>query len=196
MEDFARKLAAAREGDRQALGEIVESLRTYLLWVANDGMACGLRRKVGASDVVQETLAAACRDLDSFRGNSRDELRHWIVAILNNQLANLRRHYQQTARRDIGREVALESVSLARCGVVEEHPAILAVERETELAVRSAIDGLPEPDRRLIGYREDDDLSFDEIGRRMGITSEAARKRFDRTKGRLRMLLVTIHGDD
>ncbi len=196
MDDFTRKLAAARSGDRQALGEIVETLRTYLLWVANDGMASNLRSKVGASDVVQETLTAVCRNIEAFRGNSPDELRHWILAILNHQMANLRRHYQETARRATGREVALESVSLASRGVVDEHPAIVAIEREMEQAVRSAIDGLPEPDRRLIGYRQDDDLSFDEIGRRMGITSEAARKRFDRMKERLRSLLVTINGND
>ena len=57
--DFGRLLAEARTGSRQALGQILESCRNYLLLIAGKELTSDLQAKGGASDLVQETFLEA-----------------------------------------------------------------------------------------------------------------------------------------
>ena len=195
MDAFQGRLAAARRGDPEALGAFTETLRTYLLFVANDRMGRDLKQKVGASDLVQETLRAVCRDLPSFRGNTPEEMRDWILRILANQLANIRRHYK-TAKRDVGREEPLGEVEVVSGTVFAKDPASLAIEHEIDRTVQAAWEELPESDQRLLGFRLLERSTFEEIGRRLETTPEAARKRFVRIRERLRGRLASTLGDD
>src|SRR5262249_7550847 len=65
---IARWLAAARQGSVEALGQLLEVCRPYLLKVANDHLTADLRAKLGASDVVQEAFLEAQRDFGQFSG--------------------------------------------------------------------------------------------------------------------------------
>ncbi len=84
------QLAAPRGGSRQALGELLEACRAYLLIVAEQELATDLRRKAGASGLVQETFLQAQRDVGRFQGESENELRAWLRQVLINNLANER----------------------------------------------------------------------------------------------------------
>lgn len=99
-------LAAARDGSGDALGRLLELCRNYLLQVANAELDSGLQAKAGASDLVQETFVEAQRIFDRFQGPP-DELRGWLRAILLNKMADFHRHYRQTARRAVGKELPL-----------------------------------------------------------------------------------------
>ncbi len=85
-ETFQGRLQRARDGSGDAMGELVQSCRDYLLMVANQDMGDHLRGKFGASDAVQETLAAAHRCFDQFRGATHEELVGWLRTILRNHL--------------------------------------------------------------------------------------------------------------
>ena len=95
--DTARWLAAARAGSREALGQVLETFRSYLLLVADRELDAELRAKGGASDLVQDTFLEAQRDFDCFHGNSADELRAWLRRLLLNNVANFTRQYRQRA---------------------------------------------------------------------------------------------------
>ena len=103
--DFYRKvddwMAAARQGCQQSLGDLLTTCRDYLLLVAEKEIPCDLRAKVGASDVVQETLLAAQRNFVRFEGHEPEQLLRWLRAILILQLADLNRHYRHTLKRDV-----------------------------------------------------------------------------------------------
>ena len=86
--DFARVLAAAREGSAEALGILWTQCRNYLLLVANERLDPALKPKVSPSDLVQDTFLEAQRDLAQFRGERPDELRAWLCRILINNVAN------------------------------------------------------------------------------------------------------------
>src|SRR5262245_2742582 len=75
--------------------------RQFLLSVANAELPAALRAKGGASDLVQETFAAALRNRDQFRGTTVTELRAWLRAILMNELAMFRRRFVATAAREV-----------------------------------------------------------------------------------------------
>ena len=67
-----------------------------------------LAAKDGASDLVQETLLGAYRNIAAFRGRSRAELLAWLRKILRNNVADLRRHYRGTGKRRIGLELSID----------------------------------------------------------------------------------------
>lgn len=63
---------------------------------------------------------------------------------------------------------------------------------EREQAVLTALDRLPEDSRAVVLARYRDKLTHEEIGRRRGISAEAARKLCERTIGRLRQELGPV----
>ena len=67
---FCELLTRAKSGSAEALGQLVEVNQNYLLLIANQEVDSNLQAKLGASDVVQETLAAAHRNFQQFEGES------------------------------------------------------------------------------------------------------------------------------
>src|SRR3954471_18372767 len=102
---IAREIAAARRGDAESLGRVLESCREYLARVAAGGLDADLAAKGGISDLVQESLLGACRDFAAFRGRTRDELQAWLRKVMLNNLAVFRRRYRGTDKRRIAREL-------------------------------------------------------------------------------------------
>ncbi|HJZ54467.1 MAG TPA: sigma-70 family RNA polymerase sigma factor [Gemmataceae bacterium] len=185
---FARKLAAARDGSPEALGEALEACRLYLLGVADRELDPALKPKGGASDLVQETFLEAQRDFAGFGGDSEAELLAWLRRLLLNNLANFARHYRQTDKRRLDREVGLDPGGASGCpGVADDTPSpsgrLMADERAEE--VRRAVERLPEEYRRVLTLRYQEDRPFEEIGKLMGRTSNAVRKLWARAVERL-----------
>ncbi len=82
LERFASYVAAARRGNRQALGNLLEAFEPYLLSIAYRALPATLRGKYDDADLVQETLLEACLCFARFEGQSTDELRVWLRGIL------------------------------------------------------------------------------------------------------------------
>jgi RNA polymerase sigma-70 factor (ECF subfamily) len=114
-DSFEQLLQAARKGDRNAMNQIIDECRDYLLLVANQEIETAIQAKLGASDLVQQSLAEIPGHLAQFRGNSRDEFLGWLRQILMNDLHDVRRHYKTSRRRDVSREQSiLDSVGNER----------------------------------------------------------------------------------
>ncbi len=168
--------------------ETLESCRRFLLAVANEELPKDLRAKGGASDLVQQTLAAAIRSEHQFRGQSIGELRAWLRAILRSELAAFRRRYCGTAARDVSQELHLNATFAPHT----ETPIHAAMRAETNQRMADAVEQLPDAYRRAVLLRVDDSLSFAEIGHRLGRTEEAARKLFTRALDHLRGRLTDL----
>ncbi len=186
-------IEAAHRGDRDALGRALLSFRAYLLLVANNELDPALKAKEGASDLVQETFLLAQCGVEKFRGRTEAEWREWLRCILINQLINHRRKWQTTAKRRLDREIAIEGFPHRDWPGQDISPGDELVRREREAALVVALDHLPQPDRELVVAHQRDGLSFEEIGRRQGITAEAARKRWTRALGRLSKEIGPAH---
>jgi|SRR6516162_6185633 len=189
-EDVARWLAQARNGSRDALGQMLEAYRTYLLLIANRQLAPDLQAKGGASDVVQETFLEAQRDFAAFQGESADELQAWLRQLLLHNVANLGRHYRQTAKRELGREVRLEPPTPsggAGTPVAADTPSPSgrAMAQEEAARVQALIQRLPDDYRQVIVWRYQDGRSFAEIAEQLGRSENAVRKLWFRAVERL-----------
>lgn len=179
---------AARIVSSVAFDEVLESCRRFLLVVANAELPADLRAKGGASDLVQQTLAAAVRSEHQFRGTSVRELRAWLRAILKAEVAAFRRRYSGTAARDVGREVAWDESVLA----AGETPVQEVIEAERQRHLAMAVEHLPPDSRQAIVWRMEESLGFAEIGKRLGRSEDAARKLFHRALQELRQQLVDL----
>jgi RNA polymerase sigma-70 factor (ECF subfamily) len=188
--DASQYLAAARAGSREALGQALEICRGYLLRVANEGLDADLRAKAGASDLVQETFLEAQRDFAQFHGKSVEELRAWLRRLLLNNVANFTRQYRQRAKREIGREVALDAGGSSHergAGLAADmlSPSGQAVAQEQAEALARAVEKLPADYRQVLRLRHEEQLTFEEIGQRMQRTANAARMLWLRAVERL-----------
>lgn len=195
--EIERWIAAARQGDAEALGRLLENCRPYLLLVANQELRRDLQGKIGASDLVQETFLEARRDFSRFVGHNEEKLLGWLRQALLHNIANCNRHFLETGKRNIGREVPLsDGFSKQLCNGVEarsKSPSSLAVARERDESLRRAIELLPELQQQVIRWRNYERCRFEEIGRRLHRSAEAARKLWARAIEQLRQVLETDH---
>jgi RNA polymerase sigma-70 factor, ECF subfamily len=192
-------LAAARAGSDAALGQLLERCRDYLLFVASRELGYDLRGKLGASDLVQETFVQAQRAFERFHGESESEMLAWLRRILLNQVLMARRHYGQTQKRELSREVSYDNDSYARelvAGLAGEAltPTTALGADEEARAVEESIRELPAEYQQVILLRNWDELTFDEIGQRIGRSAGAARKLWVRALKQLK--LSEDRGDD
>ena len=193
-------ITAARNGSSNALGQLLESCRQYLLLVANQELNPNIQAKVGASDVVQETFLMAHRQFDCFHGATEAELLAWLRRILINNLANVSRHYKQTAKRGARSEVTLPEAMLlgkANAGDVPvDSPSKQAIAREEDGTLQRALQELPEHYRQVIVWRNWENRSFAEIGQELGRTQQAASKLWARAIEQLHIIVESYesHG--
>ncbi|MGO9466363.1 MAG: sigma-70 family RNA polymerase sigma factor [Isosphaeraceae bacterium] len=190
--DLDASIAAARGGDRAALARALMSFRDYLLLVANEEMDPRLQAKEGASDLVQETFLQAQQRISTYRGGSRTEWRSWLRSILIRHIANKRRHFETTAKRKVHREIPIPEWAWLRTAGSEETPSSDLARREREAALIDALSRLPHHYQEVVIWHQRQRLTFEEIGRRRGISAEAARKIWIRALGRLRKELGAL----
>jgi len=187
---LADRLAAARAGSTEALGQSLEQFRRYLLEVARNAIGPALKVKGGASDLVQETFLEAQRRFDHFDGASEGQLRAWLRCLLLHEAAKLGRRYGTTAKRKLSREISLgddgPAVHPSQIAGPGPTPSVAIMSAEQSQLLRAAIDRLPEEYRRVMNLRYIDGLAFDEVGRRLGRSPDAARMLWGRALERLK----------
>jgi RNA polymerase sigma-70 factor, ECF subfamily len=188
--DAAQWLPAARAGSREALGRVLEAARRYLVSIARQELDPDLRAKHSSSDLVQETFVEAQRDFGHFQGDTEAELLAWLRQLLLHRVGKLRRRYRDTQKRRLGREVALggDSSSEGPAGGLAANmlsPSGQAMEHEQDQALQAALGRLPDDYRRVITLRYQEQLPFEEIGRLLHRSPDAARKLWARAVERL-----------
>jgi RNA polymerase sigma-70 factor (ECF subfamily) len=181
-------IAEARGGSPDALGRLLEFSRNYLLQVANAELDSQLQAKAGGSDLVQETFLEAQRIFARFQGTSEPDLLAWLRAILLNKVATFTRHYRGTGKRQVGREVPPDDAPPEPAAAAPT-PSLLAMQGERAEAVAEALGRLPEHYRQVIVWRQWDELSFEEIARRLQRSPDAARMVWCRAIERLQQEL-------
>jgi RNA polymerase sigma-70 factor (ECF subfamily) len=177
-----------------------DSLLRYEPWLkllARMQIDTRFQGKFSASDIVQQTLLEACRDLPQFRGQTEAELLAWLRQILAHVLAHEVRRYRGTQQRDIDREVSLEAAlaqSSQRLGDMlaasGSSPSMKAERHEQELRLADVLAKLPDHYREVIILRNLEGLSHEAVAERMGRSVGAVRMLWVRALAELRVALV------
>jgi RNA polymerase sigma-70 factor (ECF subfamily) len=193
----ARLLSALADGDAQAQADVLLRFRPWLHLLARLQIDTRLQGKFDASDVVQQTLLEACRDLPKFRGRTEAELLAWLRQILAHVLAHHVRRYHGAQQRRLDREVSLEA-SLAESSqrlanvlaAPGSSPSQQAARREEEVQLAEVLARLPADYREVIILRNLEGLPHEDVARRMKRSVGATRMLWARALARLRELLV------
>jgi len=153
--------------------------RSYLLLLARLRLDRRLRGKLDPSDVVQQTLMEAHRDLAQFRGRDAEQQAAWLRQILARNLAGAARDFSR-AKRDLRREHSLQaglddSASRLEQWLAQEQssPSQKAQKQEHALLLAEALTELPEKQREAVVLRHFHGWSLEEIGRELECTTAA-----------------------
>jgi len=120
-----------------------------------------------------------------FEGKTRGELLVWLQGIMTNQLRTARRHYRETAKRDVRRERHAESGRVDRSAWAPEAahqrtPSADAIANEESERLAAALARLPERQEQAIRLRNELRLPFAEVGQVLGCSADAAQKLWTR----------------
>ena len=182
-EDLVRRV---RAGDDAAATLLHDRCEPLLRARARRRLVGGLRRRLGASDIVQEAFAAAFERLDAFEDQGPGSFRRWMETILDHKASDLMKRHVTAGKRSVRREAsgALGSSDAGPAGR-DATPSVVVVRAEEREALRRAIEGLDGDDRLVLDLVNGQGQDFAEAGRRMGRSAEAARKLFGRAVLRL-----------
>jgi RNA polymerase sigma-70 factor, ECF subfamily len=170
---FSTLIEGARQGDAECRDRLFALCRSYLGFAARSQVETWLRRKVDASDLVQETMLEACRDFERFEGRTEQEWLAWLRKILAHNAADFVRRYRGTAKRAAGREVSFrDPADSASPGAPEPAAQQLTPSQEflqldAELRVTAALSELPPDYQEVILLRNFQRLAFQEVAERM-----------------------------
>lgn len=186
QEHWQRLIRTARGGCDQALVQVVNHFRSYLLMIANDQIGNSLQAKFGASDILQQSFLDVRRSLPQFRGSTELEMREWLKTIVLNNARDHARRFAKTRKRDVARETALTATELPS---QQDTPSVVIRRRERDWELKRLVEQLPEAQKRVIEARHRDGLSYPKVAEHLGITETHARKLWSRATTQLRVWL-------
>jgi RNA polymerase sigma-70 factor, ECF subfamily len=189
-------LAAARGGDQAARNRLLEKHREALRRMIGLRMDAPLRRRLDASDIVQDVLVDANRRLNEFLESSGMPFQLWLRHLARDRLIDAHRRHH-AARRNVSREQALDAPRDDRsafdlAALVRDReltPAAAATHHELEVRFQAAIETLDDHDREVVLMRHFEQLSNRDVAAALEISESAAGMRYLRAMRRLRALL-------
>jgi len=152
----------ARQGDREAFDELARAYSPRMLRVA----LRTVRNMDDAEDVVQQALTSAYVHLDSFRQDS--SFVTWLTRItLNEALTALRRRRHQFVELDEAPQGEERQAPVLVCG--DENPEQRMLRSETATLLHQSLTAVKPSYREAMRLRLLEDLSLEEIARRLKI---------------------------
>lgn len=173
-----------RTGDSSKIGRLIDLYRPYLRSLAQQNFPDQLAGRLDQSDLVQEALLRATRQLDKFLGTTDGEFAAWLKQILLNLIVDQVRSHT-SGKRDIRRETPSAASIPALSG---SSPTVLLSRQEDLERLAAAIQQLSEDQRQVTELRSQGQ-SFEEIGQRMGRSADASRVLWGRAVTRLLKIL-------
>ncbi|MEX0679585.1 MAG: sigma-70 family RNA polymerase sigma factor [Pirellulales bacterium] len=190
-------LAAARGGDEAARNALLDRHRLALRRMVGMRMDRGLKRRVDASDIVQDVLVEANRRLAEYLESSGMPFQLWLRHLARDRLIDAHRRHH-AARRSVDREQPLDHAASGDrsafdlAALVRDReltPAAAATHHELELRFQAAIETLDDADREVVLMRHFEQLSNRDVAQALDISESAAGMRYLRAMRRLRALL-------
>ena len=183
-------MARARSGETEALGELCALYRNYLRMVVRTGLGPRLRERVELSDVVQEALVEVVRQFPQFTGQNEAALVGWLRRLVGQKLADLGRYHNRAKRSAGSSDIPLDAPHegggadhgeggggrlLDMLALSQTSPSEAASRRELVVLLADALADLPEAEAEVLWLYHADNLSFETIGERVGLSRKSVR---------------------
>lgn len=174
--DSQDKLVAAKQGDENARGELLNRFRPYLNVIAQRMLDDRIQGRMDFSDVVQATFLEASRDFHSFRGDTVESFLAWLRNILKNNISTAHQEHLATQKRSARREVSMASPAgdngsefqLANMLPAETStPSQRLMRDEAAVVLANCMEQIPDTQRDAIRMRYLEGMSLKEISQKM-----------------------------
>lgn len=190
-------LAEVRDGADGAVNELLDRHRDAVRRMIDLRMDQVLKRRVDASDIVQEVLIEANRRLRDYLANPVMPFHLWLRQMAKDRLIDAHRRHRQTARRSMDREQPLAVASPGQSSInlanqlrdQQLTPAAAAAWAELQRRFETACAALDEQDQEIVLMRHFEHLANSEAAASLGLSPQAASMRYLRAMRRLRQLL-------
>lgn len=163
IEELIRR---AQEGDREALGAILERQRGPLRAMAQRKISGPLAARIDASDVVQQTCLSVYGNLGRFQGRTEGEFVAWLERIHEQNLQNVIRDHTQTQRRAVNRETPLDAGSVPagdRLPSESATPSQRVMRDEQAIQLVRVLERLPDDQKIVVQLRHLEGWSLAQI---------------------------------
>jgi RNA polymerase sigma-70 factor (ECF subfamily) len=197
------QLEQLQGGRQQALATFFDQNRDRLRRMVELRLDARLRARLDASDVVQDAFLDVARDLDAYLADPKLPPLLWLRVHVGRRLTTLHRQHLGTQMRDAGMEISIyhgalpEASSTALASMLlgrHTSPTQAAQRAERMLRVQEALNSLDPIDREVLALRHFEQLGRAETAQVLGISHEAAAKRYFRALKRLKDVLATMPG--
>ena len=179
-------VADAVAGDRDALREVLETIRPIVVRYCRARIGTAERGGLSADDVAQEVCLAAITALPRYRDQGRPFLA-FVYGIAAHKVAD--------AHRAAGRDLAYPAEELPEHRSAEAGPEQMALEAESVTRMNELLGVLPEKQREIIIMRVVVGLSAEETASAVGSTPGAVRVAQHRALTRLKSEIVAAGRD-
>jgi len=182
-------------GDESARRELLDRYRDQLRRMVSAHLDRRLTSRVDASDVVQETLADAARQMDDYLRDLPLPFFGWLRQLAAVRIRETHRRHLFAQRRSITRESAAalsdkSALELGRQFVARDtSPSNRLMRQELREEIMKAVAALPPRDREVLLMRHIERLGMAEIADALGMAEAAVRARHYRALTRLRIKL-------
>lgn len=183
-------------GDRESLDAL---LKQHIPWIqahVHKRLGPKLRRMMETTDIVQEAAIQFLQYGPRFHVSDAKHFRALLARIVENVLRD-KNDWYSARRRELARERPLPSdtiLSLDPPRSPVRTPSKIAQRHEDEAWIRLGIELLEPEEREVLVLRQWDNLSFAEIGLRLGISSDAAWMRHRRAILRMAKIVAKLRG--
>jgi RNA polymerase sigma-70 factor (ECF subfamily) len=196
MADQADDLVArVKSGNREALAEYISRHSPQLIAFIEKRMSDGLRRKVEASDILQDVTASALHSVGEVQLGDREPF-GWLCQQAERRIIDAHRHHFGAQKRAAGREVYLDAPSGGESGGIADllaasltTPSAAYSRQQKEFHMLEALESLPEDSREALRMRYVEGLPSKEIAERLGRTDGAVRVLLTRSLQKLQEIL-------
>ncbi len=174
-------------GEEQALDNVLERHLPWIREQVRKRLTVLLRQKAETMDYVQDVVIQFMRYGPRFVVSDEKRLRGLLYRIVENSLHD-KYDWFTARRRAISRERPLPSdtvISLDPPRGSVSTPSRIAHRNEREAWIRLGLEFLAPDDRELIALRQWEKVPYDEIGKKLGLSPDAVRMRYNRAVGRL-----------
>ncbi|WP_375488746.1 sigma-70 family RNA polymerase sigma factor [uncultured Mycobacterium sp.] len=179
-------VAEAVAGDRNALREVLETIRPIVVRYCRARIGTAERGGLSADDVAQEVCLAAITALPRYRDQGRPFLA-FVYGIAAHKVAD--------AHRAAGRDLSYPAEEFPEAHSAEAGPEQIALEAESVARMNALLDVLPEKQREIIIMRVVVGLSAEETASAVGSTPGAVRVAQHRALTRLKSEIVAAGRD-
>jgi RNA polymerase sigma-70 factor (ECF subfamily) len=172
-------LKQARQGDREALGQLLEAQRCALYRLAQRQLEGRIAVRVDASDIIQQTFLEAHRGFAQFAAQDAEDLAAWLKTILDHKIASAIRDHTLLQKRNLRWEQPMDDSQGGESPLKQEldagltSPSQQAIRGEEEERLNEALAALPDDQREAIRLRHLEGWGLPDIARHLGRTCAA-----------------------